>query len=221
MDNCSVAGMAEVEPWNCQPQGHSLPQPGRGGGERPGLARDPWGLCSRAQGSVKGNKCPGQQKLVPFSGNLSRITPSRSVWCWGVGGAAKETAFGDLLGSWAWSQAHGRWFVSRLPAPAGSKAPSPKQQSVAVRLQGIAAFPRQTHGFPPSLRSRWGSLVHRAAGARGCWAPAADTARAPHGEPTPAALCKVSGDSQSFNSSGKWHQRGSWLRWRWVLSLWS
>lgn len=35
---------------------------------------------------MKGNKCPGQQKLVPFSGNLSHFTPSSSVWCWGVGG---------------------------------------------------------------------------------------------------------------------------------------
>lgn len=83
MDNRSVSAMAEVEPWNCQPQGYILPQPGRGGGEWTGLTRDLWRLCSRAQGLVKGSKSPGQQKLVPFSGKHSHFTPSSSMWCWG------------------------------------------------------------------------------------------------------------------------------------------
>lgn len=38
MDDPSVAGMAEVEPWSCQPQGYLLPQPGRDG-EGTGLTR--------------------------------------------------------------------------------------------------------------------------------------------------------------------------------------
>jgi len=204
--------------WALEPSTAGIASPsGRDGGEGTGLTRTLGNFAPEHRAQIRGI---GPQVSRSHSLPLGTIPISLPAGLRAAGGGGKETAFGDLLGSWTWLPAHRRRFVSSLPGPAGSEAPIPKQQSVAVGVRGMAALLQQTKGFAHSLCSRSVSLVYQAARARGYQAAGRDAAGAPRGKGTPSALCEASCDLWSFNRSEKSHRTRSRLRWGWALSLW-
>lgn len=205
--------MAEVEPWSCQPQGYLLPQPGRDGGEGTGLTRTLGDFAAerRAQLSPQVSR----SRSLP----LGTVLISLPAGLRGAGGGGKKPAFGDLLGSWTWLQAHRRWFVSSLPGPAGSTAPIPKQQSVAVRVQGIAAFHAANKWvgtqlvFLLSLACLPGCRGIRQLGETQLVLPMVSTSHPRRARPAVTFLW-------SFNRSQNWDQNYSQLHLHCALSLW-
>lgn len=190
-----------------QPQGYLLLQPSRDGGEGTELASTLGNFAAEHQAQLR-----GISPQVSRSGSLPLGTIPISFPAGLRGTEGKEPAFGDIFGSWTWLQAHRRWFVSSLPGPAGSEAPIPEQQSVAVRVQGIAAFLHQTNRFAHSLHSCLVPLVYQAARAQGVSGSWVGHSWCFPWEAHPIQACKASCDLWSCNRSEKLDQTSSWLR---------